>query len=187
MLEAEVTGSLEHPGIVPVYGLGQYADGRPFYAMRFIKGDSLKDAIDKYHTGVKTGTLDQLGPATDVYSLGVTLYHVLTGRSPFDKLPLDELMERVKASEFPRPREINSTIPKALEAVCLQAMALQPADRYTNAARLGQEIERWLDDLPVEAYPEPLSIRSRRWIRTHQLPVATVAAMSRLVPTVTAW
>ena len=49
VLEAEITGGLEHPGIVPVYGLGQYDDGRPFYAMRFIKGDSLKDVISKYH------------------------------------------------------------------------------------------------------------------------------------------
>ena len=49
LLEAEITGGLEHPGIVPVYGLGQYADGRPFYAMRFIKGDSLNDAIKRYH------------------------------------------------------------------------------------------------------------------------------------------
>ena len=46
LLEAEITGGLEHPGIVPVYGLGTYADGRPYYAMRFIKGDSLKEAID---------------------------------------------------------------------------------------------------------------------------------------------
>ena len=44
--EAEITGGLEHPGIVPVYGLGTYAGGRPYYAMRFIKGDSLKEAID---------------------------------------------------------------------------------------------------------------------------------------------
>jgi serine/threonine protein kinase len=49
LLEAEVTGGLEHPGIVPVYGLGSYADGRPFYAMRFIRGDSLQDAIERYH------------------------------------------------------------------------------------------------------------------------------------------
>jgi len=48
-LEAEITGGLEHPGIVPVYGLGQYADGRPFYAMRFIRGDSLKDALERFH------------------------------------------------------------------------------------------------------------------------------------------
>ncbi len=49
LLEAEITGGLEHPGIVPVYGLGTYADGRPYYAMRFIKGDSLKEAIAAFH------------------------------------------------------------------------------------------------------------------------------------------
>ena len=49
LLEAEITGGLEHPGIVPVYGLGSYADGRPFYAMRFIRGDSLKEAIEQFH------------------------------------------------------------------------------------------------------------------------------------------
>ena len=47
--EAEITGGLEHPGIVPVYGLGTYGDGRPYYAMRFIKGGSLKEAIDAFH------------------------------------------------------------------------------------------------------------------------------------------
>ena len=49
LLEAEVTGGLEHPGIVPVYGLGTYGDGRPYYAMRFIRGDSLKEAIERFH------------------------------------------------------------------------------------------------------------------------------------------
>ena len=49
LLEAEITGGLEHPGIVPVYGLGTYDDGRPYYAMRFIRGDSLKEAIDRFH------------------------------------------------------------------------------------------------------------------------------------------
>ena len=51
LLEAEVTGGLEHPGIVPVYGLGTYGDGRPYYAMRFVSGDSLKEAIDRFHAG----------------------------------------------------------------------------------------------------------------------------------------
>ena len=49
VLEAEITGGLQHPGIVPVYGLGRFADGSPFYAMRFIRGDSLKAAIEAYH------------------------------------------------------------------------------------------------------------------------------------------
>lgn len=49
LLEVEVTGGLEHPGIVPVYSLGAYTDGRPYYAMRFIRGDSLKAAADRFH------------------------------------------------------------------------------------------------------------------------------------------
>src|SRR5438270_66668 len=50
LLEAKVTGRLEHPGIVPVYGLGRYADGRPYYAMRFIEGETLKEAIERFHS-----------------------------------------------------------------------------------------------------------------------------------------
>ena len=50
LIEAEITGGLEHPGIVPVYGLGAYADGRPYYAMRFVRGDSLKEAIGRFQT-----------------------------------------------------------------------------------------------------------------------------------------
>ena len=53
LLEAEVTGGLEHPGIVPVYGLGQYEDGRPYYAMRFIRGESFKSAIAHFHMADK--------------------------------------------------------------------------------------------------------------------------------------
>ncbi len=49
LLEAEITGGLEHPGIVPVYGLGHHPDGRPFYAMRFVRGESLKEAVARYH------------------------------------------------------------------------------------------------------------------------------------------
>ena len=49
LLEGEIAGSLEHPGIVPIYGLGQYADGRPYYAMRLIRGNTLGDAIRLHH------------------------------------------------------------------------------------------------------------------------------------------
>ena len=49
VLEAEINGGLEHPGIVPVYSLGTFNDGRPFYAMRFVEGNSLKEAIESYH------------------------------------------------------------------------------------------------------------------------------------------
>ena len=55
VVEAEITGRLEHPGIVPVYGLGTYDDGRPFYAMRFIRGDNLKAAIEQFHQAEEKG------------------------------------------------------------------------------------------------------------------------------------
>src|SRR5205823_7531287 len=55
VLEAEITGGLEHPGIVPIYGLGAYPNGRPYYAMRFIRGDSLKDAIEHFHKASAAG------------------------------------------------------------------------------------------------------------------------------------
>jgi Protein kinase domain len=55
LLEAEITGRLEHPGIVPVYGLGSYADGRPYYAMRFIEGQDLREAIERFHAADTPG------------------------------------------------------------------------------------------------------------------------------------
>src|SRR5262249_3618945 len=69
--EARIAGRLEHPGIVPVYGLGHYADGRPFYAMRFIKGDSLKEAIESFHRAE--------GPGRDPGQRSLDL-HKLLGR-----------------------------------------------------------------------------------------------------------
>ena len=54
VIEAEITGNLEHPGIVPVYGMGTYPDGRPFYAMRFVKGEDLGTAIRRFHAGTRS-------------------------------------------------------------------------------------------------------------------------------------
>ena len=63
LIEAQITGGLEHPCIVPVYGLGTYADGRPYYAMRFIRGDSLKEAIERFHkTGSQRRLSSPVGP-----------------------------------------------------------------------------------------------------------------------------
>src|SRR5262249_26294981 len=80
---AEITGGLEHPGIVPVYGLGQYRDGRPFYAMRFIQGETLKDAITRYHrsspmasaprTGMTGEPEAQIPPRSPEFELRVLL------------------------------------------------------------------------------------------------------------------
>src|SRR5262249_41580868 len=213
----------EHPGVVPVYGLGVDAGGQPYYAMRFIKGDSLKEAIERFHldeilkkdpggrslelrkllrrftdvchaldyahsrgvihrdvkpaniivgkhgetlvvdwglakgigradssVGEQTitpspggssetlpgsvlgtpaymspeqagGDLDRLGPRSDVYSLGATLYCLLTGKPPFEGDDIGEILRRVQAGDFRAPREVDPSLDKAMEAVCMEA------------------------------------------------------------------
>ena len=297
LVEAEITGRLEHPGIVPVYGLGQYADGRPYYAMRFIQGDSLKAAIEQFHhrqagtvdlttgeAGVEfrrlltrfvsvcealeyahsrgilhrdlkpsnimlgkygetlvvdwglakvvrraerhkqageptltpgtgsdasgtavgstlgtpafmspeqaAGRVDDLGPATDIYSLGATLFQLLTGQPPFVGRSAEDILRRVQAGEFPRPsavaqgttaRESSATphrvaVPMPLEAICLKAMAREAEDRYPSAAALAADIECYLADEPVRALAEPAADRLRRWGRKHPTSVGSLAA-----------
>jgi eukaryotic-like serine/threonine-protein kinase len=288
--EAEITGSLEHPGIVPVYGLGTDADGRPFYAMRFIRGDSLQDAITRFHQtdaaggdrgervlelrkllghliavcnaieyahsrgvlhrdikpsnimlgkfgetlvvdwglakpigssqatadaaepalqpsgssgteptqmGAAVGTpaymspeqaagqLDELGPRSDVYGLGATLYSLLTGGRPFDGDNAKEVLQNVKQGKLRAPREVNRHISPALEAICLKAMARMPADRYASAAALADDLENWLADEPVTARPDSSLARAGRWSRRHA-PLVWSTAISAFLMTVAA-
>lgn len=285
LLEAEITGGLEHPGIVPVYGLGQYRDGRPFYAMRFIRGDSLKQALDEFHKtaaelpdsernlrlrrllqrfisvcqamhyaharGVlhrdlkpgnimlgkygetlvvdwglaraashvageavaasstdephlhprcdaaptqmgqivgtpqymspeqAAGQLDRLGPATDIYSLGATLYSILTGKPPVNGEKPFQILEAVKEGRISPPRQINPSLPRPLEAICLRALALPPEGRYATAGALAEDIEQWLADEPVAAYHEPVIARVRRTLRKR--PMITGSIMATLL------
>jgi tRNA A-37 threonylcarbamoyl transferase component Bud32 len=285
LLEAEITGGLEHPGIVPVYGLGTYGDGRPYYAMRFVRGDSLKRAIERFHadlglkadpgqrslelrqllrrftdvchaidyahsrgvlhrdlkpgnvivgrhgetlvvdwglakatgksdprSGERTlrpssasglaetlpggalgtpaymspeqaeGNLEALGPRSDVYSLGATLFCLLTGRPPFAGEAVD-VIPAVTKGEFRPPRQVDPALDRALEAVCLKAMALRAEDRYGSCRALAEDIERWMADEPVTAWREPVARRLRRWARRNRTAVtgAAVAVLAGLI------
>ena len=79
------------------------------------------------------GDLDRLGPLSDVYSLGATLYCLLTGKPPFEADDLGAVLRAVQRGEFPPPRKLDPSIDKALEAICSKAMALTPEDRYRHA------------------------------------------------------
>ena len=280
VLEAEITGGLEHPGIVPVYGLGTYDGGRPYYAMRFIRGDSLREAIAAFHADERlrrdpggrslelrkllrrfldvcnaieyahnrgvlprlkaratswsaataetlvvdwglakvqgraeagaseertlvpasgsgsaetlpgsalgtpaymspeqaAGDLGRLGPRSDVYSLGATLYSLLTGRPPFEGGDVGAVLRSVQKGEFPRPRAVDPSLDPALEAVCLKAMVVDPGDRYGSPRALAEDVERWTADEPVTALREPAWRRASRWARRNRAAVTGVAA-----------
>lgn len=276
LLEAEVTGRLEHPGVVPVYGLGADANGRPFYAMRFIRGENFQRAIKQFHKSGGTfdsleirqlvsrfidvcntvayahsrkilhrdlkpanimlgkygetlvvdwglakvqasrerqplheepaitpmahsgteetlpgsavgtpqymspeqavGRWDAIGPATDVYSLGATLYEILTGKPSVSEGYLHEMLRRVERGEIVSAQIVNPAAPRALVAVCQKAMALDPEERYSSALEVAKEIERWLADEPVAALKETRKVRARRWMRRHPGAVAGIAA-----------
>jgi len=288
-LEAEITGKLEHPGVVPVYGFGRDTKGQPYYAMRFIRGETLTDAINRFHReqaksgkklagqrslefqkmlraflaacqtiayahsrriihrDVKPGNImlgkygetlvvdwglakpmtrgeqpvprstieeslgsvvssdsqfsvggsakgspaymspeqaagdeNAVGPPADIYSLGATLYHILTGRKPFEGSNLLQVLDRVQRGEFLRPSQVISKTPKPLEAICLKAMATKPEDRYASAQDLAADVEHWLADEPVVAWKEPVSARAWRWVRRHRTLV-TSAALALIV------
>ncbi|MFM9962681.1 MAG: protein kinase domain-containing protein, partial [Planctomycetaceae bacterium] len=130
------------------------------------------------------GEITSLGPRSDIYSLGGILYALLTGQPPVTSRNPREILDAVKAGRFPKPTERNPHVPKPLEAVCLKALAKEPLDRYGTALDLAADVARWLDDEPVSAWPEPFTIRAKRWVKSHQTAVTSTAA-AILMATVT--
>ncbi|TWT36991.1 Serine/threonine-protein kinase PknD [Posidoniimonas corsicana] len=277
LLEAEVTSRLEHPGVAPVYCAGAVEDGRPFYAMRLIEGQTLDQAIDAFHQAHPNGMYDEqsselrtllqrfitvcktiayahnrgilhrdikpsnvmlgrygetlvvdwglamavgreaefkladertllpqvtsdsassdsmagtpaymspeqmsgattLQPASDIYSLGATLYRLLTDHHPIEASDLADLRQRAIRGDIPKPTRHAPALSKPLEAVCMKALATEPADRYRTALRLAEDLEHHLADEPVSAYRESFSYVAARWVKRHLRVVQTAAA-----------
>ena len=279
-LEAEITGRLEHPGVVPVYALGTRADGEVYYAMRFIRGKSLEDTLNEFHQSIAqhpdgfqssdfrnlirrfvdvcntisyahsrgiihrdlkpanimlgkygetlvvdwglakqvgveeetpnpaaeslilsdsgsgsaptqfgsavgtpqymspeqaTGRLDHMGPSTDVFGLGATLYHVLTNTPPQQEDSVERVLDRVEHGDYRLPSTVNASVPKPLEAICCKALSVRPSERYATPTKLAEDIERWLADEPIAVHSDPIQVRAARWVRKNQTLAATTA------------
>ncbi|MFP6619755.1 MAG: protein kinase [Pirellulaceae bacterium] len=282
-MEAEITGRLEHPGVVPVYGRGQHDNGAGYYVMRFVRGEELKDAVVDFHAahrgllvggqarvpfmqllrqfvdvcytigyahsrgiihrdlkpsnimlgkfgetfvvdwglakpvdqreafategpisvdslsgsgsqatqmGSTVGTPEFMSPEqadgriqeidarSDIYCLGATLYFILTKQPPASGNNLYEIVERVSAGKIRTTREVNGAVPRALNAICMKALARKSIDRYESVGDLAADIERWMADEPVSVVADSLVDRARRWFRHHRsLALVSLASL----------
>ncbi len=248
--EAAAAAQLDHPGIVPVYEVGEH-QGQHFFSMGFVEGSSLAaritsgplppreaagllkliaEAIAYAHSkGVihrdlkpanvlldkqgtpkvtdfglaknmesesgltRTGSVmgtpgymppeqagganEQVGPRSDVYSLGAMLYCLLTGRPPFQSAnPLDTLLQVMTTEPVP-PRQLNPQIPKDLETICVKCLQKDPSRRYESASALADDLGRYHRGEPIHARSISRSERTWRWCKRNPV-VASLLAVS---------
>ena len=121
---------------------------------------------------------------TDVYSLGATLYELLTLRPAFDSEDREALLRQIASDDPTRPRRLDRTIPAELEIIVLKAMEKRPQDRYGTAQELADDLRRWLHDRPIKARRPSWAHLGRKWVRRHQSVVWSAVLSSLLVATV---
>ncbi len=132
----------------------------------------------------------QLGPSSDIFSLGAVLYCILTGQAPIGSSPKScsstattvailsdkELYAKACAGEFLHPSAVEPNISKALAAVAVKAMSKTIDMRYETTLAFADDVQRWMNGDPVSAWPEPVTVRVRRWVKTHETSVVAIAA-----------
>ncbi|HVX62443.1 MAG TPA: serine/threonine-protein kinase, partial [Pirellulales bacterium] len=139
-------------------------------------------------TGDVLGTLAYMSPEqasgnrpvldhrTDIYSLGVTLFELLTLEPIFPPSDRHVLLRRIIEEDPPPLRRVNPDIPVELEIIVGKAIAKDPQQRYATAGQLADDLQRWINDEPILAQPPTWTERMRKWSRRHRSLVRTAAA-----------
>jgi hypothetical protein len=111
------------------------------------------------------GQIGEMGPATDIYSLGASLYTVLVGRPPLRGQNVIETLQQIPVLEPVPPSRLEPRVPRDLETICLKALAKCPANRYSSASAMADDLRRFLDGTPIQARAERAPARWVRWLR----------------------
>lgn len=121
------------------------------------------------------GERSRMSVATDVYGLGGILFAILASVAPNSRgkdgsthKGTAAMLLCIGSGEIPAPRDLESWVPKPLNAICRKALALKPEDRYATATDLAEDVRRWMADEPISCYTEPFSVTALRWLRRHR-------------------
>jgi serine/threonine protein kinase len=140
-------------------------------------------------TGDMVGTLRYMSPEqasaqrglidqrTDIYSLGATLYELLTLEPAFAESDRHQLLAQIATVDPRPPRRLDSAIPQDLETIILKALGKSPQERYATAEHMAEDLKRFLDDQPIRARRPSLRDRAMKWCRRHKALVAGCLGM----------
>lgn len=129
------------------------------------------------------GKNDQVGPPADVYALGATLYHLVTGRPPFQAASVPETLKQVVEREPVAPRTLNHSVDRDLNTIVLKCLQKRPEKRYESAAALADDLQRYLDRRPILARPVGDVQKLVRWGRRNPLVAASLAGITAIFVT----
>jgi WD40 repeat protein len=111
---------------------------------------------------------------SDLYALGIVLYQLLVGHVPFRAQSQLDVMRQSVENEAPKPRSLNSGVPRDLETICLKCLEKEPSHRYKSAAEFGEDLQRWLNGEPIQASPSGVPARVWKWTKRHPAIAALI-------------
>jgi tetratricopeptide (TPR) repeat protein/predicted Ser/Thr protein kinase len=165
IVDAKGVGHLGDFGIAKVFGNAPLTmEGAPIGTPQYMAPEQVD------------GKAGSLGPGTDVYGLGATLYFLLVGRAPYAAdTSLEALLNTLRSQDAPSPKSINADVPPELDVIVRRAMSRIPAERYSSAAGLRDDLRRWLRGESIVARPDGLARKTLKWARRNGRLVAAVA------------